>query len=152
MEPITTVPTTPGSVSRSTIVEADAAELFAMAANPHRHHELDGSGTVQADVIGPRELQLGDKFRVSMKLKGVPYAMTSTVTRLEQDRVVEWRPPAGHAWRWEFEPAGIGRTRVTETFDASGSTFPPLLKWIRAEQRNAAGIEASLRQLQRRFA
>ena len=67
-------------------------------------------------------------------------------------RVVEWRHPAGHRWRWELEPLGAGTTRVTEVFDTSSSVFPPLLRVIGAADRNAEGIEKSLRRLQQRFA
>ncbi len=149
---VTTVDRGPANVARSAIVTAEPSEIFALVANPHRHHEVDGTGTVQSSVIGPRELRLGDKFRVSMKMRGILYAMTSTVTRLEQDRVVEWRHPAGHRWRWELEPLGAGTTRVTEVFDTSSSVFPPLLRVIGAADRNAEGIEKSLRRLQQRFA
>ena len=44
-------------VARRVTVNAPAAELFALAANPHRHHELDGSGTVRdSSVKGPEKL------------------------------------------------------------------------------------------------
>lgn len=138
-------------VSRQIVVDATPEEVFALLADPHRHHEVDGSGTVKQEVIGPRRLEYGDRFRISMRMMGVPYAITSTVTRLEPGRVVEWRHPGGHRWRWEFEDAGDGRTRVTETFDFTDS--PALLmRLIKAPERNAEGIEASLRRVQEYFA
>lgn len=154
MEPtdVTPLDCGPAGVGRQVVVDAEPHEIFVLLVNPHRHHEVDGSGTVQPEVIGPRDLEQGDRFRVSMKMFGVPYAMTNTVTRLERDRLIEWRLPAGHRWRWELEPLDQGRTRVTEVYDESGSTLPPLLRLIRAKDRNTVGIEKSLRRLRKRFA
>ncbi|MDO5626904.1 MAG: SRPBCC family protein [Mobilicoccus sp.] len=152
MEPVTPVAAGERAVAFTTVVDAPAAEVFALLANPHRHHEVDGSGSVKQQVIGPRELRAGDKFRTSMRMAAVPYAMTNTVTRVETDRLVEWRHVGGHLWRWEFEDLGEGRTRVTETFDASTSRVPFAMRLIRAYERNATGIERSLRRLQQRFA
>lgn len=149
---VTAVDRGPKAVAYQTIVNAPAAELFAMLANPHRHHEADGSGWVQPSVIGPRELQLGDRFRVSMKLMGkVPYAMTSTVVDVVPGRAIEWQHPGKHTWRWEFEPINDATTRVTEVFDYSDSPVPWLLQRARSIDANHKGIKASLRQLQRRY-
>ena len=147
----TTVNSGPTCVSRQIVIDTTPEEVFDLLANPHRHHEIDGSGTVKAQVIGPRRLEQGDRFRVSMTKKGVPYSITSTVTRLEPGRIVEWRHPGAHRWRWEFEPTQDGRTLVTETFDYSDSPGW-LMRLIKAPHRNAEGIEASLRRLQQHFA
>lgn len=134
------------TVGATTLVDASADAVFALLTDPRRHHEVDGSSTVGTEVIGPRELMLGDKFRVSMKLKGIPYAMTSTVTDLIPGHVIEWQLPAGHKWRWEITPEN-GRTRVTEIFDWSGAKIPWLIEKIQAPARNAQSIEQSLRRL-----
>ncbi|WP_226343968.1 SRPBCC family protein [Agilicoccus flavus] len=139
----------PRKVARRARVAAPAHELFALVANPHRHHEVDGSGTVRPEVIGPRELRLGDRFQVAMRMGPLPYRMTSTVTALEPDRVVEWQHPGGHRWRWEFEPQADETTLVTEVFDYSTSRVPALLERLKAPQRNARSIEAGLVALQR---
>jgi uncharacterized protein YndB with AHSA1/START domain len=57
------------TVSASTVVAAPPDEVFALLANPHRHHEFDGSGTVRGAVSGPERLALGDRFGMSMKIK-----------------------------------------------------------------------------------
>lgn len=136
------------SVGASVVVDATPAAVFALLADPRRHHEVDGSSTVGTEIIGPRELMLGDKFRVSMKLNGIPYSMTSTVIDLIPGRVIEWRHPFGHSWRWEMVPEGEG-TRVTEIFDWSGSKSPWLIEKINAPARNAENIRASLERLSR---
>ena len=67
---VTVVDAGPRRVCRSVEVAAPAAELFAMAADPRRHHELDGSGTVRDNIKVPAELAVGSKFSTSMKMYG----------------------------------------------------------------------------------
>lgn len=145
----------PRQVSRSVEVDAPAAELYAMAADPRRHHELDGSGTVRDNIKVPAKLVVGSKFSTHMKMYGLPYRITSTVTALEPNQVVEWRHPLGHRWRWEFESLSPTRTRVTETFDYSraGAIKNGLKYYERTGFRkaNAAGIEATLAKLRDRY-
>ena len=141
-------------VSRAVEVQAPAAEIFDIVADPHRHGELDGSGTVLDTVAGPRRLTQGAKFSVKMKQHGVPYRITSRVTDFDEGRVVEWRHPMGHRWRWELTPLSADSTRVTETFDYSqvSSVKSKALELFGSPRQNTAGIEATLRQLQARFA
>lgn len=138
-------------VARQARVNAEAHELFRMLANPHRHHEADGSGTVKPRVIGPRELQVGDRFRVNMRMGGIPYAITSTATDIVPDGVVEWQHPGKHRWRWELEPQEDGSTIVTEIFDYTGSPGAVVLEKLKVPERNALSIEHSLAKLQRRY-
>ncbi len=134
------------------MVPAPAREVFALLADPHRHPELDGSGTVRDTVVkGPERLSKGSRFTVGMRQYGVPYKITSTVTAFDDDRVVEWQHPLGHRWRWELSDAGSGGTRVTETFDYNDSKAPKLLELFRLPAHNAVGITKSLQALARRF-
>ena len=47
----------------------------------------------------------------------------NTVVEFDEGRRLAWRPaepgqaPPGHLWRWELEPIGPARTRVTHTYD-----------------------------------
>ena len=104
-------------------------------------------------VGGPRRLAQDARFLVKMKQYGVPYRITSRVTDFDDGHVVEWRHPLGHRWRWELTPSSADSTRVTETFDYSqvGSLHARALELLRYPQRNAAGIEATLRKLQARY-
>ena len=138
-------------VVRGARVAADAHDVFALLANPHRHHEIDGSGTVKPQVIGPRELRAGDKFRVSMQMHRIPYSLTSTATEIVPDRVVEWQHPGKHRWRWELEPQDDGTTLVTEVFDYRPSPIAGLLERMKVPARNANSIRATLGRLQQRF-
>jgi hypothetical protein len=151
---VTTVDAGPHQVSRSVEVNASPAELFAIVANPRRHHELDGSGTVGDNIRGPSPLSLGDKFSTKMKMYGVPYRITSKVTALQPDRLIEWRHPFGHRWRWEFDPISPTQTRVTETFDFTDGGLKNTLKYYEATgfaKKNGSGIEATLQRLADRF-
>ena len=153
---VTIVDAGPRRVSRSVEVAAPAAELYALAADPRRHHELDGSGTVRDNIKMPTELTEGSKFSTSMKMFGVPYRVTSTMTVLRPNEVVEWRHPVGHSWRWEFESLAPALTRVTETFCyRDAGAIKNTLKYYERmgfRKANASGIEATLAKLRDRYA
>jgi uncharacterized protein YndB with AHSA1/START domain len=151
-EDIVRVDAGPRKVSRRTQVAAPAAELFDLVADPHRHHELDGSGTVRAKVKGPDRLSEGARFTVAMTMRHVPYRITSRVTEFDANRVLEWRHPLGHRWRWEFAVLGPDLTEVTETFDYShAGPAGKVYELLRFPATNAQGIRATLRQLRARY-
>jgi hypothetical protein len=87
---------------------------------------------------------------------GLPYRITSTVTALKPNELVEWRHPLGHCWRWEFESLSPTRTRVTETFDyRDAGALKNALRYYELmgfAKGNATGIEATLAKLRDRFA
>ena len=145
----------PKRVARRVLVKAPAAEVFAIVSDPHRHPELDGSGTVRdIDVKGPHELAVGDKFTVGMKQYGVPYKITSTVTDVENGKVVEWQHPMGHRWRWDLVEATPGDatvTEVTETFDYSTAKIPLMITAFGYDKKNGDGITSTLERLAERF-
>ena len=153
---VTVVDAGPHQISRSVEVQAPAPELFAIVADPTRHHEVDGSGTVRGNIRAPAKFVVGARFSTRMRMYGVPYRITSTVTALVPDKLIEWRHPVGHHWRWEFEALSPTRTRVTETFDYrdTGRVKDGLKYYERMgfAKRNAAGIEATLSKLRDRYA
>jgi Polyketide cyclase / dehydrase and lipid transport len=149
---VTTVDTGVRKVTRRVTVHARPAEVFALVADPHRHPELDGSGTVRdIPIVGPELLSKGAKFTVGMKQYGVPYKITSTVTDFEQDQLIEWQHPMGHRWRWEFSEIEPGVTQVTETFDYSTSKAPKMLELTGQPKKNSVGITETLDALAARF-
>ncbi|MED5802759.1 SRPBCC family protein [Gordonia sp. Z-3] len=149
---VTSVDRGPHTVSRQVIVHASAAEVFALVADPHRHPQLDGSGTVRdTPVTGPDRLGPGARFSVGMKQYGVPYKITSTVTSFTEDELVEWQHPMGHRWRWEFEAVSPSQTRVTETFDYSTIKVPKIIDLLGYDKKNGAGIEGTLSALAARW-
>ena len=144
-------------ISAETILPGvEPEKVYALVSNPFRHHELDGSGSVQGQISGPEAPGEGETFRQSMRLYGIPYTATSTVYRAEPNRAFGWRRPTGFTWTWEMEPTDEG-TLVREAFDASHASIAGLplagaLRMAGAFQRNRRGIATSLSRLSRRFA
>lgn len=137
------------TVTASAVVAAPPAEVFALLANPHRHHEFDGSGTVRGAVSGPERLALGDRFGMRMKIS-VPYRITNRVVEFEQDRLIGWCHLARAVWRYELEPVD-GGTRVTETFDYRRSPVARGMELAGMHKGNAKSIRDTLRRLQQIF-
>jgi hypothetical protein len=86
-----------------------------------------------------------------MRQWGVPYKITSTVTEVVDDRVVEWQHPMGHRWRWDLMETAHGTTEVTETFDYTTHKAPALLELLGLHGQNADGITSTLERLAARF-
>jgi hypothetical protein len=139
-------------VSLSRTVAALAGSIFDLLANPARHPELDGSGSVRAPLReGPRRLSLGVRFGMRMRL-GLPYTILNTVVEFEEERLIAWRHFSGHRWRWQLTDLGDGRTEVTETFDWSTARSPRAIEQLLSfPDRNRRCIEATLDRLVTRF-
>jgi hypothetical protein len=119
--------------------------IFALLADPARHHEIDGSGTVvAARSDAPARLSLGSTFGMSMKL-GVPYKIENTVVEFAENETIAWKHFGGHVWRYDLRAgAEPGTTDVTETFDWSTSKGPLVLQLVGYPKRNARAIERTL--------
>jgi hypothetical protein len=140
-------------VTRQVTVHAPAAEIFALVADPHRHPELDGSGTVRDTAVkGPDHLSAGAKFSVGMRQYGFPYRITSVVTEFDEGRLIEWQHPLGHRWRWELDETAPESTVVTETFDYSTAKMPKFVEVMGFPAKNGEGISKTLTALTQRFA
>lgn len=137
-------------ISASTTVDAPAAAVFAIIADPRQHSRIDGSGSVGQVIEAPERLTAkGDTFVVHMKMFGLPYKITNHVVEHETDRLLAWRHFGGHRWRYELEPTDDGGTRVTETFDYSRYTgvWAKFIEVLRFPERNRRGIEGTLERL-----
>ena len=112
-------------VSVERVINAPPDVIFAVLADPSRHHDFDGSGTVGEAKEQPERLRLGSTFGMSMKMV-VPYSMVNEVVEFEEGRRIAWQPrmralawvSGGRVWRYDLEPVD-GGTRVTETWDIS---------------------------------
>lgn len=135
-------------VSETKVIAADPQTLFDIVADPARHPELDGSGSVrEARADGPQRLSKGATFGMDMKL-GAPYKITNTVVEFDEPTRLAWRHFNGHVWRYTFEPVE-GGTKVTEEWDARPAKNRFVLKLLGFPQRNRAGIRATLENLAR---
>ena len=135
-------------------IPAPAGKIFDLLADPARHSEIDGSGTVRESQTGSERLQLGSKFGMSMKL-GIGYQMESTIIEFEEDRRIAWqtRPPnkiaalfaGGRIWRYELEPSE-GGTTVRESWDISQEQQ----KWIvrPARKKTAESMAKTLERIE----
>lgn len=144
--------TAPERVERaSRVVAASAPEIFELLADPNRHAEIDGSGTVRAPTTTEvTRLTLGARFGMRMRL-GVPYRITNEVVEFDEPTRIAWRHLGGHIWRYTLRPVD-GGTEVTEEFDWRTSRSPLMLRMMNAPTRNRASIEATLDRLAERFA
>jgi uncharacterized protein YndB with AHSA1/START domain len=133
----------PDWVRASALVDGPPEAVFDYLRRPANHPEINGDRTVQGATSGPDRLSLGDVFGMRMRM-GMPYWMRSKVVEFEPNRRIAWSHFVGHRWRWEIEPAGEGRSRVTETFDMSTARFPPALRAMGYPKGHAKNVAASV--------
>jgi hypothetical protein len=127
-------------------IPAAPQAIFDVLADPARHSEIDGSGSVKsARPDAPERLGLGTKFGMSMKI-GVPYTISNTVVEFEEGRVIAWQHFGHHIWRYRLEPAE-GGTTVTEEFDYRKARSPQALELLRYPTRHRAAMEKTLERL-----
>ena len=145
-------------VSAEKVVHATPERVFDLLADPRRHRELDGGGTVQDAYDGPERLSKGAVFGMNMKMGG-PYQMTNTVVEFEENRRIAWQPRPAHAvaskliggriWRYELTPVE-GGTLVRETWDIRKERFP--LPLIAARSATRRAMTRTLQRLEERLA
>jgi Polyketide cyclase / dehydrase and lipid transport len=140
---------------RSVVVDASAAEIFDLLADPTRHREIDGSGTIRdAAPSAPSRLSKGAKFGMSMKWF-VPYRMTNEVVEFVENTTIAWRHVGGHIWRYTLQEVQSAtenvRCKVTEEFDWRPSKAPFVLTLMGAPKSNAESIEKTLARLADKF-
>jgi hypothetical protein len=127
-------------VEASRRIEAPAAKIFTILANPQRHMDFDGSGMLRGvDVDRPISM-VGDTFTMKMHRLGDDYLMLNHVVEFEPDRRIFWEPapgdpsraegndpskvgiPAGYRWGYILTPDSDDVTVVTEVFDCGNVT------------------------------
>ena len=134
----------------SRVVPAAPEEIFALLADPARHVEIDGSGTLHKLIAGQGAMKLGSKFRIGMKANGVPYRVTSKVVEYEENRLIAWCHFVKNRWRFELEPVE-GGTRVTESADYRDIRFPRLTMRLIKDDLIEDSIATTLDNLVKRF-
>lgn len=144
------------SISVERVINAPAAEVFALIADAGKHSSFDGSGTVDHTTAASIPLELGTTF--SMRMRGrpetlfAPYTMNNKVIEFEQDRLIAWQPTAlfgligGRIWRYELSPVE-GGTLVRETWDVSQDRLGLMLKLGSMPKQAEDGMRATLKRL-----
>lgn len=135
-------------VSVSRVIQAPAADIFELLADPARHADFDGSGMVQNVRGESKRLELGSKFGMDMRMGKFPYRISSNVVEFEEGRLIAWAHFGKHRWRYELEPVDDGAaTKVTETFDWSTAAIPKAIELAGYPKRHPASMEATLERL-----
>jgi uncharacterized protein YndB with AHSA1/START domain len=73
------------------LIQAAPHTLFRLLTDPQCHAQLDGSGMLRGNPLGPDELQLGDIFTMAMSQGGKAYRSTNEVVEFEPDSRIAWR-------------------------------------------------------------
>jgi pimeloyl-ACP methyl ester carboxylesterase/uncharacterized protein YndB with AHSA1/START domain len=138
----------PRVVSASREIGAGREEIFELIADPARQPGWDGNDNLAVADTGQRVRRAGDVFTMTLTRGQV---RENHVVEFEEGRRLAWRPsevgkpPPGHLWRWELEPAGASRTRVTCTYDWTELTDPD--RFGRARATTAERLRASIDRL-----
>ncbi len=137
------------------VIAAPPERIFALVANPSRHQDIDGSGTVRDATDLPEQVALGATFGMNMSF-GRSYTMVSTVIEYEPDRRIAWqsRPPTGflrhlfggRIWRYVLEPVE-GGTKVSESWDISQEKNKTIVRPYRYKTRS--NMLATLERIER---
>jgi hypothetical protein len=153
------------SVSESRDINASAARIFSILANPALQPEIDGTGMLRGAVDSEVITKVGDVFYISMNHWHLGnYVMANHVLSFEQDRQISWEPvvysyenpkyeqsighPGLREWGWKLEPLSDDVTRVTEYFE--GSRLPEeLRKYIKDGEFWRPAMVTSLENLER---
>jgi uncharacterized protein YndB with AHSA1/START domain len=125
----------PRIVSASREITAGASQIFELIADPAQQPRWDGNDNLAQAPAGQRVRSAGEMFTMTLTHGQV---RENHVVEFEEGRRIAWTPaepggqPPGHLWRWELEPMGASRTRVTHTYDWSGLTDENRLPRARA--------------------
>ena len=161
----------PVEVSRR--IEAPAAVIFEILANPQRHMDFDGSEMIRGAVLDRPISAVGDTFTMKMHRLGDDYLMINYVVEFEPDRRIFWEPapgdpsraegddpskvgiPAGYRWGYILTPDGDDATVVTEVFDCGPleeirqSLLSDGGAWINGTNSVLASMTATLERLEK---
>jgi uncharacterized protein YndB with AHSA1/START domain len=110
-------------------IEAPAADIFKLLADPERHPEFDGSEMLRPGANNRVIVGVGDVFVTKMYFVAMgDYEMHNRIVVFEPDRCIAWEPGNpelarnGSRWRFDLAPDGPNATEVTETYDCTESS------------------------------
>ena len=135
----------PRVVSAGREIAAGPERIFELIADPAQQPRWDGNDNLAEGRTGQRVRRVGDVFTMTLTHGGV---RENHVVEFDEGRLIAWMPAEvgrerpGHLWRWELEPVGSSRTRVTHTYDWTNLTDER--RFRRARATTADRLEASL--------
>lgn len=152
-------------------IEAPAALIFGILADPQRHMDFDGSDMLQGAVSNRPISAVGNTFTMKMNRLGRDYLMINYVVEFEPDRRISWEPapgdiptaggdpskvgiPAGYRWGFSLTPDGDDATVVSEVFDCGPEENRQILlredgEWINGTNSVLESMTASLERLEK---
>ena len=141
-------PEVPRVVSASRVIAAWPERIFELIADPAQQPRWDGNDNLAWASPGQRVSRAGEVFTMTLTRGGI---RENHVVEFDEGRRIAWMPAEpgqerpGHLWRWELEPAGAARTRVTHTYDWTRLTDET--RFPRARATTADRLRASLDRL-----
>jgi uncharacterized protein YndB with AHSA1/START domain len=139
----------PPQLNAATAAAWGPGRIFELIADPAQQPRWDGNDNLAGAPAGQRVRHTGEVFTMTLTHDGA--IRENHVVEFEEGRRIAWRPaepgkrPPGHLWRWELEPAGASRTRVTCTYDWTQLTDQN--RFRRARATTAGQLRASIDRL-----
>lgn len=135
-------------VSAEREVNAPAASVFELIADPRRQPEWDGNDNLAVAAEGQRVTGAGGSF-VTTLTKDVE--RENHVVEFDEGHLIAWKPsevggePFGQVWKWEVEPQGESACLVRQTYDWTELRDPKRLP--RAQSTTSDKLLASIDRL-----
>jgi len=131
---VTAVDAGPRKVSRAAEVHAPARELFVIVADPRRHGELDGSGTVHDTVSGPDEVvewpKYCEKLDFELEIGMVIGRRGKNISKADAKRHIAgytiWNDLSARDQQMKEGPLGMGPSKGKD-FDGGNAVGPYLV-------------------------
>ncbi|WP_309132789.1 SRPBCC family protein [Brevibacterium sp.] len=107
-------------VSAELTINAPAAEVFELIADPARHADWDGNDNVAASAPGQRVTGPGVSFITTLTKE---VERENHVVEFVEGELIAWKPsevggePFGQKWKWEIEALGETSSTVRHTYD-----------------------------------
>ena len=134
-------------VTASREIAAPAATVFELIADVAQQPRWDGNDNL-AEATPTRVRAVGEVFSMTLTTGQV---RQNHVVEFEEGRRIAWQPSEvdqprpGHLWRWEIEPLGPSRCRVTHTYDWTRLTDEA--RMVRARATTAERLAESISRL-----
>ncbi len=138
-------------IRKSAVIDATAAELFAIVDDPTNFPKYVPNVTGVEDVTSSKG-RIGDTFRVIYKVLGVSFDEKFTTTEYEHAKRITSSFKGGMTgtFRWRFEPHGEQcKVSLQINYGVAGGVLGKAADSMMLERANAKAIEGMLENLRR---